>query len=857
MTPEVIVDSAANQNLSIIAITDHNSDTNVGRAIKHAAQYAGQLLVLAAVEVTTAHGHLLAYFAPDAIDQLAKFMMLLDLVGERGAPDTHTAKSMADTIAIAHELRGVCLAAHIDRKKTGFHMIAPDYPNWKKDIITSPGLFGLECDSTEALGWFSLDDSGEGASERGRLFAARATISGLKARRHLAHIMGSDSHSMKDFELTGPAKHCTRIKLNELTFEGLRVALIDPTARVKARPSLPQAVPRIRGVAFTGGFLHDEKIHFSDNLNCFIGGRGTGKSTALRAIAYALGLNEDFADGENCPDVVNVYCEDGNNVLYRYSRSRGGDIEVKAKEDGSITDVPSDAFRVEYYGQNELAEVAKDPIANPSTLQAFLDRHTSLVDLIELESSLVADLQENASQLIPLEVQFSQLADKKKALKDVEKKLKVAEEGNLRDVVSTQSKLASEKAVRESVAEIVGEFKRGWTLSNIHRNFDGLIATAGECTADPVSTKAMSEVKRLLEANNDAATVKEKELNLLLKACATELDKQVQVLNETHQRLSGEVAAKLADLKAKGVATSTAGLQELLRDKMSIVKEIAAIERRGEERRQALEKRRELRQKLHEVRVEMTTRRKGQLKAINANLREIIKDYAIFIKYDDSGIIDDFEGFLQEKMRGSYLHDNVIANVCSRISPSRLADLVLARRFADIVTEVNLSEDWAQRLVDKLRNWRTLFELQILAKQPKPIITVLTKSNPPVPIVVTQLSDGQRHTILLVVAMLAESNVPLMIDQPEDDLDNAFISSTVVRTLRAIKESRQVILVTHNANLAVLGDSELILPMYRENDVGKVRARGSIDANKTKACVQDILEGGPDAFSRRKEIYGH
>jgi len=75
--------------------------------------------------------------------------------------------------------------------------------------------------------------------------------------------------------------------------------------------------------------------------------------------------------------------------------------------------------------------------------------------------------------------------------------------------------------------------------------------------------------------------------------------------------------------------------------------------------------------------------------------------------------------------------------------------------------------------------------------------------------------------------------------------------------LRAIKEKRQVILVTHNANIAVLGDSELILPMCRKNDCGKIKERGSIDTDATKRSVLDILEGGLDAFLRRKEIYNH
>jgi hypothetical protein len=109
----------------------------------------------------------------------------------------------------------------------------------------------------------------------------------------------------------------------------------------------------------------------------------------------------------------------------------------------------------------------------------------------------------------------------------------------------------------------------------------------------------------------------------------------------------------------------------------------------------------------------------------------------------------------------------------------------------------------------------------------------------------------------LTIALLAESNVPLVIDQPEDDLDNSFIFGSIVTTLRTVKERRQVILITHNANIAVLGDSELLLPMRRENDCGKATERGSIDREATKKVVQDILEGGSLAFKKRMEIYGH
>lgn len=208
MTPEAIIDSAVRQGLSVIAITDHNSNVNVQRAIDHSEEnYGGQILVLPGVEVTSAHGHVLAYFAPDRIVDLAKFLSRLDLIGEMGADNTRTAKSMSDTIAEAEKLGGICIAAHIDREKTGFEMFTPGFQNWKKDIITSPGLYGLECDAKDALLWYSeFDEAGSAGVERNRIFSARKLVNNLSARHHLAHVQGSDAHSMAHFEHKNPSK---------------------------------------------------------------------------------------------------------------------------------------------------------------------------------------------------------------------------------------------------------------------------------------------------------------------------------------------------------------------------------------------------------------------------------------------------------------------------------------------------------------------------------------------------------------------------------------------------------------------------------------------------------------------------
>ncbi|XWE60017.1 PHP domain-containing protein [Sporomusa sphaeroides] len=143
MTVETIIEQALTHNISIIAITDHNTDKNLEAAMKCAQHYLGRILVIPGVEVSTAHEHLLVYFSPENWENVRTFLARIEIVGKSGSRDSHTTKSMTDVIRQAEMMDGVCIAAHIDRVKTGFEILDSGYPSWKKDIIMSPGLYGI------------------------------------------------------------------------------------------------------------------------------------------------------------------------------------------------------------------------------------------------------------------------------------------------------------------------------------------------------------------------------------------------------------------------------------------------------------------------------------------------------------------------------------------------------------------------------------------------------------------------------------------------------------------------------------------------------------------------------------------
>lgn len=143
-------------------------------------------------------------------------------------------------------------------------------------------------------------------------------------------------------------------------------------------------------------------------------------------------------------------------------------------------------------------------------------------------------------------------------------------------------------------------------------------------------------------------------------------------------------------------------------------------------------------------------------------------------------------------------------------------------------------------------------ELERIAPEDIPVIRVL-RGGAFVPL--DDLSVGERCSAILSIALLDRSK-PLVIDQPEDDLDHEFITNSVVRSLTSVKQGRQIIAATHNPNIPVLGDAEMVFKVSRRagEDRCTVDAQGGLERPNVTAQVQ-MLEGGPETFKRRGDRY--
>ena len=194
--------------------------------------------------------------------------------------------------------------------------------------------------------------------------------------------------------------------------------------------------------------------------------------------------------------------------------------------------------------------------------------------------------------------------------------------------------------------------------------------------------------------------------------------------------------------------------------------------------------------------------------------------------------------------------EDVVRDLAQKVRPSDLVDIAEAgdwKRLADL-----LGRDLGQmaRLVGRTSRERCAYDLEGVVVEDRLEITMYD-GNVPKP--VGQLSKGQMATALLPL-ILRLADHPLVFDQPEDDLDNRFIFTTLVECVRSLKAQRQIIFVTHNANIPVLGEADAVIVMRMEHPTkADVPITGTVD--DAKQHILTLLEGGADAFRRRHLKY--
>lgn len=617
---------------------------------------------------------------------------------------------------------------------------------------------------------------------------------------------------------------------------------------------------RIRRLAVSGGFLDGLCMDFSEGLNCIIGGRGTGKTTVLEFTRYALdrlpaeaGARrriEALVDHNLEGGRIEVQIETKEGLNYTVSRT-AGEAAIVLDEAGKPTEIslkPGNLFSAAIFSQNEVEGIADCPRSQLELLDSF---SMDAIDEVNNQLRQVEhDLAANAGAILPLQQAIDGLSDELLTLPGVEDKLKAfaASSSSSSDEINRghNQKSLRDREKRAVVAMMDWLEEYGANL----RDSSGLIErqARGQLSKDVLSSENAAFLKTFGRAMVDCGHEVDK---LLIQAA--------EKIEATHELLIQE-SSKLHTLhneqdlafqrliekhkEAQGQASERSRLErhrnDLLAKKQRQDEAKAQLEALQKTRCGLLGRMSELRDKRFALRKEVADR---LTRSLSPAIRVAVVQY---------GNRDEYRARIAAALKESEArlrHSQVAERIAGGMGPVELAENIRARNANALVQSAGLNQEQGEKAMAALSSPNTLFEIEMAELEDMPLIELLDGGTYKK---TSALSTGQKCTAILPI-LLQESTSPLLVDQPEDNLDNGFIYATVVDSIQKVKASRQMILVSHNPNIPVLGDAECVFVMKSDGTSGKMDHAGTVD--ECKADIVNLLEGGEEAFKRRQKRY--
>ncbi|USR67206.1 DNA repair protein (plasmid) [Providencia stuartii] len=655
------------------------------------------------------------------------------------------------------------------------------------------------------------------------------------------------------------------IKMTEPSFSAFKQAFNDPESRVRLNSDISeQYYSRLESAVFIGGYLGGIEINFSEHLNTVIGGRGTGKSTLIECIRYALDITPIGRQArEQHEKVVKSNLGSGQIKLtiksatkhghnYQITR-RYGQSPVVTEVSGQISSfVPSDLLpEIKIFGQNEIHEIAKDPSEQLKVVDRFLNRGKIEQEFGVVE--VVGDLVEARQKIIDLTVQSSDLELDVKRLERLEEDAKRFKELGIDEQLKILPLLASEKTLFGTVKEELSHFSnalgelvegipstdciseediKGFPDKLIFTELRNLIINLNKdlCTT-------LEQARTRLSIGNTAVDELEKRLETSIQANETTIEKEFKKINPIEGKTGSQIGDEYNQL-VKDIALLKLSKAKLIESKAKLAQMVAA--------------RKKLLSSLSDKMSLRSSQFEQGVKRLNRKLKGNIK-----VNYVSEGnrgsLIDKLVSFRIPNVANGKLQ---WINTAEHFSPMLLAEKITEGKDAIIAQNWGCTESVAS-LLTKISESQIMEIEEFIVEDFVSIELNVSNGETPIYKVLNSLSTGQQCTALLHLLLL-DNKDPLLLDQPEDNLDNAFIADRIVTQVRSAKLTRQFIFATHNANIPVFGDAEWIgvLEATSDNAILPKNNQGSIDQKSIQSLAAKILEGGKDAFNRRREKYG-
>ena len=656
----------------------------------------------------------------------------------------------------------------------------------------------------------------------------------------------------------------TFIKMTRPCFASFLLAFKDPGSRVRLSDELQERFySRIDSISIEGGYFDGLSAKVSGHLNAVIGGRGTGKSTLLECLRYAMDVPHKGEDAIRQGDEIvreNLGKAGGRVVLklrsaanhmkpYRVIRRYGEPPRVIDEQGNESRLHPGRDLlpRIEIYGQNEIYELARSPGALTRVLDRFLPE--SAEQQARLDSAM-RKLRENSERLAKAQEQEDEIERHIAQLPKLEEQARQFKEQGLEEKLKQVPLLEKERQLGPRILEEVKRTRDG--QRQFLESLPDLVFISDKALEGLPHAELLQRGRQLLD--NLGTTLRKKlgEIDKAIGETETSLAGLVTELSEAMAASETQLEKEFATLPAvagKDGKEIGRAYQRLLREIEQVrpsqtrLKTVNAL---VDELEQA---RRNLLGEISDIRSARTAAKQKAVKGLNKRLAGKLRMTIV-----PDGLRQPLREFLQGmpgvgERRTEWVDEAQDLTIMGLVAAAREGkDALLGKEWgltsgvAETLTRMTAAQVYGLEAID-LED-RVSLELNVsrAGEQYRAL---------------NRLSTGQQCTAILHLLLLDNAD-PLIMDQPEDNLDNAFIAERIVQELRAAKTERQFLFATHNANIPVFGDAEWIGVCSASEDRAEmpVEAQGSIDIPLIRDHVTSILEGGKEAFMQRKEKYG-
>ncbi|MDY7572841.1 TrlF family AAA-like ATPase [Actimicrobium sp. CCI2.3] len=892
------------KGIDCVAVTDHNNSGWIERLQTALRDMAKEdpappgyypLVLFPGVEVTSCDSlHILAVFGPEVEKSVLDGLLVGKLsISNAGKPTAElmVSESASTVIDCIHALNGLAIAAHVERDNGLLQGVTGATGKFdpKKagrlidDVL--PKLDGLEFQSLDCAAY--------------RHFEQRIA--------KLAHVSGSDSPHVS----TNAGSRFTWVKMSTPSFDGLRLALLDPESALRRsdeKADDPQPLPEQWIESITLENMHLRRnghgpltLRFNPAYNAIIGGRGSGKSTVLECLRLGLAregelrqLGEDseiwktfdgfrreyvhkdrpgmmLPETKICVEVVKGTKESSQRFKFVWSKQADGRFATQVmrwdqdawQETGLGEQQASAVFPVKIFSQKQILALAN----NPQALLEHIDnsireqKKAWLLQFDGLKSALLAarlrvrTLKKELAKKPALELEY----------KEASRKARVFTNANFGPLLKAYQRATQQQRAMDDFYQLLTNDIAG-------------LQTGVEQAANLASTELtefLAETPAEIAARDSAIVVKKElvkkyEQIVSTVAAMQEQLKAAQVVQASggwHQENLAHMQAyqnETERLKAEGInSAKDAGLavasEEKLRKQLELIKkfeaELESAENSVELAAQALI---DCREELTQSREALITRLLEQNDMLKVSLRSMASTRSEVGRLREIlrlGTGDAFAAAIWQEREGensSGVLWDMVNVVDSKLIAGRLAELKQAleemneKRHNSVILNTTFRADLVRRIeglppevFDELACWFPEDEVA-LAYRPRSDASYKN---------INQASAGQK-TAAMLSFLLIHGDEPLLLDQPEDDLDNALVSALVVEQLRKNKIHRQLLVVTHNANIVVNADAELVMTMDFDGQINLASA-GGLQETVVRKDICRVMEGGEEAFRQR------